>query len=330
MLRIGVIGCGWVANACHGPAYLRYATNYTDVELTACCDIDGTKTEAFRVQFGFKRCYTDYAMMLDSESIDAVCLNAPITSIFALGTAILDRGLPLQCEKPPGLTVTEIDQLIAKAQSGEVIHQVAFNRRFTPLIVELKRQLTEMTIHHIHYELDRVGRTKDEFSSTAVHAIDTVRFLAGCDYKMIRFHYQELPGVGENVDVYNTVMDCLMTNGGTATVYISPVTGVNIERATIHTLHQSFFLSCNNGPDAPGRLQHYERGQLVDDINAIRFTGSREDYILNGFYAEDAAFFDAVRSKKQPVHGFASCRQSVEVMQSVRERKPVYPTEKLS
>jgi len=319
-IKVGVIGCGWVADACHGPAYTQYASQHPDIELTACCDIDRVKADRFQKKFNFKRSYTDYLQMLDIEKPDAVCLALPVSLICEAGCKILARNIPLLCEKPPGLTLTEIDRLISTARSSEVIHLVAFNRRFTPLVAELKRRVEGQAIHHIHYEFARVGRGQEDFSTTAVHAIDTVRYLVGSDYQSVRFHYQDLPGEGQKVT--NTLLDCTFGSEATASINIKPVAGVNIERAILHLLDNTYILHCNNGPDAPGRLQHYQKGQLVYDISGAEYTGSREDFILNGFYAENTSFFEAVRSRIQPVHNFQSCRQSVELMQSMRERKP--------
>ena len=321
-IKVGVIGCGWVADACHGPAYIEYASQHPDIELTACCDIDSAKVERFQEKFGFKRSYTDYFQMLDEEKPDAVCLTVPERLICEAGCKILARGIPLLCEKPPGLTVTEIDRLISAARASRVIHLVAFNRRFTPLVAELKRRVEGQAIHHIHYEFTRVGRGKEDFSTTAVHAIDTVRYLVGSDYRSVRFHYQELPEEGQKVT--NTLMDCTFGSEATASINIKPVAGVNIERAILHLLDNTYILHCNNGPDAPGRLLHYQKGQLLYDISGADYAGSREDFMLNGFYAENASFFEAVRSRTQPVHDFQSCRQSVELMQSMRERKLAY------
>ena len=66
-------------------------------------------------------------------------------------------------------------------------HQVAFNRRYTPLVVELKRRLAGATIQHIDCQFYRVGRTGSDFTTTAIHGIDTVRFLAGCDLRCWSF-----------------------------------------------------------------------------------------------------------------------------------------------
>ncbi len=59
-------------------------------------------------------------------------------STAALTCQILHMGIPVQLEKPPGLTVTEVDAMIAAADQTGTPNQVAFNRRYTPLLVRLR------------------------------------------------------------------------------------------------------------------------------------------------------------------------------------------------
>jgi predicted dehydrogenase len=63
---------------------------------------------------------------------------------------------------------------------------------------------------------------------------------------------------------------------------------------------------------------------LVLDLDAVQYCGSAEDLVVSGFYGEDAAFFDAVQGGWQPAHDFASARQSVEIMECLRERRREY------
>jgi len=331
--KIAVIGCGYITGASHGPAYARYAAQHPGVELAACCDVDGAKAEDCRARFGFARAYTDYLGLLDAEKPSAVCLNVPERLTCEMGCRILERGYPLLAEKPPGLTVEEVDHLATTAETHRVLHQVAFNRRHTPLVVELKRLLGGQPVRHLHLDFFRVGRTRYDFTTTAIHAVDTARFLLGCDYRHIRFQYQPFPDLGQ--DVANFFLDCVFASGVTARLSICPVTGVSVERVTVHAVDHTWFLSLNNGPDAPGSLRHLEKGQLTLDLDAAQFCGSpdvpmypsaliRDDHVLSGFYAQDAAFFDAVRAGRQPADDFRSARQSVEVMQYLRERKSEY------
>ena len=131
--KICVIGCGVLANSHHGPAYVKYAHNHANTELTACCDLIAQKAEDFSRRFGFQRWYTDPLHMLETESSAAVCLVVPPAMTCELACQVLNMGFPLLVEKPPGLTTGEIDQMIAAARASGTPNQVAFNRRYTPL-----------------------------------------------------------------------------------------------------------------------------------------------------------------------------------------------------
>ena len=41
--------------------------------------------------------------------------------------------------------------------------------------------------------MTRVERRDPDFSTTAIHGLDAVRYLAGADYAEARFRYRELP-----------------------------------------------------------------------------------------------------------------------------------------
>ncbi len=326
--KIAVIGCGWIAQDRHGPSYAKYASFHPDVELAACCDTDAARAEQFRARYAFQRAYTNYLDMLEAEKPSAVCLNVPEQFTCEIGCQVLWRGYPLLTEKPPGLTAAELDRLSEAARASGALHQVAFNRRHTPLLVELKRRLGAASLHHIDHSFYRVGRTNGDFTTTAIHAIDTVRFLAGCDYQQVDIHYQEFPAYtapgGETLGVANYLLTCAFTSGATAAINLCPVTGLAVERTVVHTPDKTFILKMNLGPDAPGSLQQFEGGQLTWEADGAQFTGSRSDVVLSGFEAEDLAFFEAVRAGRQPADNFASCQQSVAIMQHLHERRFQY------
>ena len=318
-LKIAVIGCGWVSMDCHGPAYAEYAASHPAVSLAACCDVDSERAERFRARFGFKRAYSNAMEMLDSERPQAVCLNVPPHLTTDLGCAVMQRGIALLAEKPPGLSLAEIDRLIETARSSGVIHQVAFNRRFMPLVAELGRRLAGQKVHHLEVQLARVRRTDPVFATTAVHAVDAARFLTGCDYAHLRLTYQELPDLGPGVANY--AVHGSFANRASVHLGIFPVAGVSVEHIQALALDHTYTLDATNAPEAPGRLRHFFNGHLIEEVDAVQFTQRRESYYLNGFYHQDASFFDALQAGVQPVHDFQSCRQSIEIMQAMVERQ---------
>lgn len=327
-LTICTIGCGSMATAVHGPSYARYAAEHPDTLLAACCDLDAARAETFRARFGFARCYTDIRTMLDAEKPDAVCLVAPVEFTCALSCLILERGLPLLLEKPPGLTVAEIDRMIAVAHASGAAAQVAFNRRFTPLLLRLRTLLQEQVapgaLQHLQLDFTRTGRADPDFSTTAIHGIDAARFLAGSDYREIRFHYQPLPRHGPTVA--NVFLNAIFENGMTAQLNFCPMAGEVVERVTLHADDQTFrlHLPIGNSRDAPGRLQRMRKNECLLDVPCEITVGGGALFEASGFYGENAAFFDAVRAGTRPEPNLSQVRQSVEVMECFRERVAVY------
>ena len=321
--RICTIGCGQIAVGYHGPAYQRYAALHPGVELTACCDIDQSRADEFKNRYGFKRSYHDYRAMLNQEQPDAVCLLVPPEHIAEMSCTILEQGYPLLTEKPPGRNTAEIDRMIAAASQRSTPNQVAFNRRYMPLIVALKQYLgrLQMPIQYIRYDFSRINRRDADFSTTAIHGIDTARYLVGSDYQHVRFHYQEMPELGPQVA--NILMDCTFTSGATGQLNFCPVTGLVLERATLHASDHTIFLNLPvwNSYDTPGKLQHFQAGKLVYEMGGLQAAESSDEYVVNGFYGENASFFDDLQQGKRPAGDLESGRQSVEIADCIRARQ---------
>jgi myo-inositol 2-dehydrogenase/D-chiro-inositol 1-dehydrogenase len=326
--KICVIGCGQLANSHHGPAYAKYVKENADTELTACSDVVAQKAADFSSRFGFQRHYADPLRMLESEHPDAVCLVVPPAITAGLACQILERKYPVLIEKPPGLTVAETDRMIAAASLSGTPNQVAFNRRYAPLSALTRKLLVEQVapgdVQHIEYGFFRVRRNDADFSTSAIHGIDLVRFLAGSDYAEVAFHYQELPAQGPTTA--NIMLDCTFENGVTAQLCFCPVSGVVMERATVHCLDQIFFLKIPiwNAFDAPGSLVHVREGQIIGTYSGPEVSAGAEDFVLNGFFQEDAQFFNDIRNGRAPRGNIQSGRQSVEIAQCTRDRRVRY------
>jgi predicted dehydrogenase len=327
--KIGVIGCGGIAVTMHGPAYKKYAGLHGDTVLAACCDIDAAKAAEFKERFGFRASYTDYHEMLKIEKPDLVCLNVPVHLTCRMACEILLAGFPLILEKPPGRNREEVLAIMDAAEKGKVPHMVAFNRRFNPVIVALTEDLRNNfrpdEIQTLQCEFYRVNRRDSDFSTTAIHGIDTLRFIADADYEEINFYYQELPQAGEGV--CNIFMQGRFTSGAFAQLRFCPMTGVRVERITVMAKNSSYFalLPYNDSVDSPGKLLHYREDKLEKEISGEILTGGGIGiFETNGFYNEDAAFFDAVKNNRTPPSPVSTTLQSVELEDCIRRRVPVY------
>ena len=261
-----------------------------------------------------------------------MALVVPVRVHVRLGDArILSRGIPLLLEKPPGETVDEVDRLAAAAREGgrggrDVPHQVAFNRRYVPLVAALRDGGSNVSgpaapLQHVRYEMVRVNRRDPDFSTTAVHAIDAVRFITGSDFAEIRFRYQDLPALGAGVA--NIFMDAVMRSGATAHLSFCPVAGVVVERAELHARDHTFFLEIPmwNGYDSPGparapRARHGRRGHSRRD--GRRGAGR---WCWAGSTASTRRSSVISRRGGRPAPTARGARQSVEVAEAMRARR---------
>jgi myo-inositol 2-dehydrogenase/D-chiro-inositol 1-dehydrogenase len=326
-VKLVMIGCGEHAGIAHGPAQARYAAQHADLALAACCDVDAARAERHRARFGFARAYTDLETMLERERPDAAVLAVPVEWTAKLAALVLGARIPLLLEKPPGRTVDEVDALIAAAErdgASPVLHQVAFNRRFAPIVREAHRWCVALgppeAVQHVHYEMTRVDRRDADFSTTAIHGLDAVRFLTRSDYAHARFRYRDRTDLGPTVA--NIFVDAVMTSGATAHLAFCPAAGAVVERATIHVDTRTLFARIPIwGPlDAPGRLQRVEGGQVQADISGDTLDDT-DACVLGGFYGEYEAFLGALAAGRTPSPSLRESRQSVQIAESVRRRE---------
>jgi predicted dehydrogenase len=329
-MKLCMIGCGEHAASSHGPAQALYAGRHPGVVLAGCADLDPDRAARHRERFGFARSYSDAWAMLEAEHPDAVVLVVPDVATCELATRVLEQGYPLLLEKPPGRTPAELDRMAAAADKGghggrPVPHQVAFNRRFAPLVREARDRVASLRaaapLQHVHYEMTRVDRRDPDFSTTAIHGIDAVRFLAGSDYARVRFTYAEHPEIAPGVaDIF---LDAVMESGATAHLAFCPTAGVVVERATIHARGHTLLLQIPmwGGFDSPGHLWHFEGGGLKADSSG---SPGAEPYALGGFYAEYEAFLGDLAAGRTPSPSLRECLQSVAVAERIRQRESEY------
>jgi len=301
---------------------------YDDVVLAACCDIDAQRAASYMEYHGFCEYYTDMHEMLGAVKPDAVCLIAPVEITADLTCAILEMGYPLILEKPPGANASETRHMMKMAEATGTSNMVAFNRRFMPLVQKSMEIIAQKgsKILDIHYRMVRHNRQDEQFATTAIHGIDLVKYMARADYKQVDFKYRDLPEYGKNVA--NFFLSCEMENGAVAHLEFLPMSSINTERIAVNTdkglieLHLPIWNGC---PDGVGKLACYEDGEEVLAISGADVSGTSEDYVLAGFYGENAYFFDTVRSGRKPEGDIASGLQAVEIADCITARKRHYP-----
>lgn len=136
-LRIGVIGCGSIAQFRHLP---EYAGN-KQVELVAVCDIVEDRVNEVATKYNVKA-YIDYKELIHSGEVDAISVCLPNYLHAPVSIEGLNNGLHVLCEKPMATSQEEADAMIAAAAKNEKKLMIAHNQRFVRSH-QLARQLIE-------------------------------------------------------------------------------------------------------------------------------------------------------------------------------------------
>lgn len=295
--KVAAIGAGNIANWGHGPALRKYARENPGVDLVACCDLDQDRARKFQEAWGFQRAYTDSEAMLAGERPDAVFLLVDETAACRLAVPILERGIPLLMEKPPGANSRETQQMVEAATRGKGANAVAFNRRSMPLVTAFQDRVREVgaELTQIRYEMIRSARTEDYFQVTAIHGLDLVLYLAGAplvEARLQRRAPRPAPAGAFHFDVAGT-----FASGLQAQWTFSPMAGVVFERFSAHGWGHSFYV---NLPvwgclDTPGVVEHYHDNRCVWRVTGAELSPTQEPFVTNGFFAEAKEFLDRVR-----------------------------------
>jgi len=327
-LTICLVGCGYIAELVHGPAYRKLAETYPGIRLAACCDKEESKASSFAAKFGFGRHYTDLMTMLEAERPDAVCLLVPGHLTARLAVAILEQGYPLLVEKPPGLNREETEAIVRAAERSGAANRVALNRRYMPIMTELKRLVEELhrpeDIRSIRYDMYRHNRRDEDFAETAIHGIDAVRFIARSDYECVTFAYQELPEIGPGVA--NVFLHARMTSGASALLSFCPVEGLIMERVSVALHNATYFaeLPVWHSIDRPGRIRRFEGGREKQEIRGDSLGLDDDMSMSNGFYQEHESFLLALAIGRKPEGEVATALQSVDIADCIRKRCKEY------
>ena len=130
-LRIGVLGCGPIAQAAHFEA-CRRARN---AELYAICDLAEDLVARMSAIHQPHVTYLDYDAMLADPQVEAVIVATADQFHVEHASRALAAGKHVLVEKPLGVTVEECEALRKQVQASGLLLQVGTMKRFDPGIV---------------------------------------------------------------------------------------------------------------------------------------------------------------------------------------------------
>lgn len=138
MIRVGILGCGKIAQVRHIPEYLANP----DAEIRGFYDIDLGRAQEMAAKFGGKAYETPEALLADPE-IDAVSICAINHAHAALSIQALKAGKHVLCEKPMATTPEDCEEMVRVANETGKFLMIGQNQRLAKAHVVAKELLQQ-------------------------------------------------------------------------------------------------------------------------------------------------------------------------------------------
>lgn len=141
-LRVGVIGVGSIAQACHLPGYLKDER----VVLAAFADPEPECHKEMGLTYGEMRGYAHYRDMLSKEKLDVVSVCTPNKYHAEAVVAALEAKCHVLCETPIATTLKEADLMMAAAKKARRKLMLGLTHRLFNGPKKCKELLDEKTL----------------------------------------------------------------------------------------------------------------------------------------------------------------------------------------
>lgn len=148
-LKVGIIGCGGIANGKHMPAIAKIK----EAEMVAFCDIIIERAEEAAKKFGAEgaKVYEDYKELLKDESIDVIHVCTPNRSHSFITIDSLEAGKNVMCEKPMAKTYAEAKAMCEAAERTGKKLTIGYQQRWRNDSIYLKEACDNGDLGEIYY-----------------------------------------------------------------------------------------------------------------------------------------------------------------------------------
>ncbi|MCW3133028.1 MAG: Gfo/Idh/MocA family oxidoreductase [Methanophagales archaeon] len=133
-LRIGVVGCGGVANEIHIPIWRKI----DNAEIVAVCDKNKEVAKETRDKFNIDVYFTKLSEMLDNTPIDIVDNCTPVQLHASVSIQAMEAGCHTLVEKPMAVNLEEANEMINTAKRNGVKLGVIHNTLFNLVVMKAK------------------------------------------------------------------------------------------------------------------------------------------------------------------------------------------------
>jgi predicted dehydrogenase len=148
--KVGIIGCGGIANQKHLPALTKAADR---VEIVMLCDllIERAEEAAKKYNLPDAKVCTDYHEVLNNPEIEIVYVLTPNVSHCEISIAAFEAGKHVLCEKPMASSAYDAEKMMAAWKKSAKLFTIGYQNRFRSDSMTLKRLCEEGELGEIYY-----------------------------------------------------------------------------------------------------------------------------------------------------------------------------------
>jgi predicted dehydrogenase len=298
------------------------------------CDTNLSRAEELVKLAQTGRAVADFKQAVADPRVDAVIVATINSALAGVAAAAIRAGKHVIVEKPAGISVKQIDELIALAKKHDVCVRVGFNHRYHPAFIKAREILASgvmgelMFIRGRYGHGGRIGYDKEwradpklsgggELIDQGIHLIDLARCFLG-DFKKISGHattyFWKMP-----VDD-NAFLSLQTAKGQTAWLHVSCTEWKNLFSFEIYGRNAKLHIEGLGGSYGVEKLFHYQmKPEMgIPDTKVYEFPGPDESWRI-----EMTEFERDIQLKRKPDAGLAEAHAALQIVETIYQKSGI-------
>lgn len=188
-MKIGVIGIGGIAQKAYLPTYAKIRKEATFIFATRNDDV----REKISQEYDFANTVATIDELL-AEEIEACFIHVATKVHFEIAKQCLESGVAVFIDKPVSEDVQEVRELQELAKEKNLLFMVGFNRRFAPMVDQLKQLPQKHVIHLEKNEPNHGMNAQFGIYDLFIHLVDTAVYLLDDEIMSVHSKIREEKG----------------------------------------------------------------------------------------------------------------------------------------
>jgi virulence factor len=217
-MKVGVIGLGNIAQKAYLPSYLALQDQADFYFATRRKEVQKELKERYQLA----HMYTTLDELIE-QGIEACFIHTATSSHYELIKKCLSAGIHVFVDKPVSENLAEVEELFALAKAKQKLLMVGFNRRFAPMVEQLKQIPDKRMIYLSKHRQAASHDTDYVIYDLFLHLVDTAVYLLD---EPIMAHTTQIKESDEGLETATLILETAHT---TAILTMDLKSGANTE-----------------------------------------------------------------------------------------------------